>query len=234
MKRSAAQEMMDFPGQPKDLLIGNLGDLRFINRYIGCHRTVINGLAQVVEKDGLNRFTLLDVGAGSGDVATAIVRWARRRGIVVRISALERAAITVEQAVEQTRYLPEIGIVQGDALAPPFRAGSFDFVLASQVLHHFTDDEIVDLLRGWGRLAHRAIIIADLVRHPLAYHGIRLLTRALTQNKLTRFDAPLSVQRACTIAEWRELMRRANIGKCRIEPALPFRMLGVISVEGRS
>ncbi len=234
MKRSVAQEMMDFPGQPKDLLIGNLDDLRFINRYIGCHSTVINGLAQVLEKDGLNRFTLLDVGAGSGDVSAAIVRWARRRGIVVRISALERAAITVEQAVEQTRNLPEIAIVQGDALAPPFRAGSFDFVLASQVLHHFQDDEIVDLLRGWSRLARRAIIIADLVRHPFAYHGIRLLTRAITQNEMTRFDAPLSVRRSCTIAEWRELLRRADLGPVSVEPVLPFRMLGVISLEGRS
>jgi SAM-dependent methyltransferase len=233
MKRSAAQEMMDFPGQPKDLLIGNLGDLRFINRYIGCHRAVINGLAQFVEKDGLDRFTLLDVGAGSGDVAAAIVRWARRRGMVARITALERAAIAVEQAVEQTQNLPEIAIVQGDALAAPFRAGSFDFVLASQLLHHFTDDKIVGLLHGWSRLARRAIIIADLVRHPLAYHGVRLLMRALTRNEMTRFDAPLSVQRSCTIEEWRELMRRANIGKYRIEPAFPFRVLGMISLEGR-
>ena len=125
-------------------------------------------------------------------------------------------------------------MIQGDAQAVPFRAGAFDFVLASQMLHHFSDDQIVQLLRAWARLARRAIIIADLVRHPIAYHGVRLLTRAFTRNEMTRCDAPLSVQRACTMAEWRELIRRADVGAFDIEWALPFRMLGVISLEGRA
>jgi hypothetical protein len=51
---------------------------------------------------------------------------------------------------------------------------------------------------------------------------------------MTRVDAPRSVQRACTIAEWREVIRRADIGAFRVEWALPFRVLGVISLEGRS
>ena len=140
----------------------------------------------------------------------------------------------MELAVDQTKNLPEIAVVQGDALAPPFRSRSFDFILASQLLHHFADDQIVALLRSWARLARRAIIVSDLVRHPLAYHGIRLLTRGFTRNVMTRVDAPLSVQRACTIAEWREVIRRADIGAFRVEWALPFRVLGVISLEGRS
>jgi SAM-dependent methyltransferase len=234
MKRSAEKEMMDLPGQPRDLLAGDLGNLRSINRYLGCYRNVISGLARLVEEHKIDRFRLLDVGAGSGDVAAAIARWARRRGIAARISGLEWDATTVEQAVEQTRNLPEIAVVQGDALAPPFRAGAFDFILASQLLHHFTDEQIVSLLRAWAQLARRAIIVADLVRHPLAYHGIRLLTRALTRNQMTRVDAPLSVRRACTLAEWRELIRSADIGRFRVERALPFRVLGVISLEGRS
>jgi SAM-dependent methyltransferase len=122
-------------------------------------------------------------------------------------------------------------MVQGDALAPPFRSGSFDFILASQLLHHFSDDQIVALLRNWARLARRAIIVSDLLRHPLAYHGIRLLTRGFTRNRMTRVDAPLSVRRACTLAEWSELIRRADIGAFRVERVLPFRVLGVISLK---
>ena len=130
--------------------------------------------------------------------------------------------------------MPEIAIAHGDATKPPFRENSFDFVLASQFLHHFPDEQIVELLRLWARLARRALIVADLVRHPLAYHGVRLLTRALTRNRMTRSDAPLSVQRACTIAEWRELIRRAKLGSFQVEAVWPFRMLGVITLERRS
>ena len=106
MKRSAAQEMMDLPGQPRELLAEDLRNLRLLNRYLGCYRTVINGVARLVDERKLSRFTLLDAGAGSGDVGAAIVNWARRRGIAARISGLERDALTVEQCVAHTRPTP--------------------------------------------------------------------------------------------------------------------------------
>lgn len=141
---------------------------------------------------------------------------------------LEREPITVEQAALQTRDIPEVSVVRGDALAPPFRHKSIDFVLASQLVHHFSDDQIVVLLRNWACLARSAVIVNDLVRHPVAYHGIRLLTKAVTRNVMTRTDGPLSVQRSMTVAEWRALFRRADAGEFVVERALPFRVLGII------
>jgi ubiquinone/menaquinone biosynthesis C-methylase UbiE len=188
-------------------------------------------LARLVKEQKLDRFTLLDIGTGSGDIPTVIARWARRQRIAARISGLEREAATVEEAVDQTRSFPEITILRGDAMAPPFGAGSFDFVLTSQLLHHFKDEQIIALLRTWARLARRGIIVSDLVRHPLAYHGIRLLTQGFTRNMMTRSDAPLSVQRACTISEWRELLRRADVGRPRVRWMFPFRVLALISLK---
>ncbi|HEY2919450.1 MAG TPA: methyltransferase domain-containing protein [Candidatus Binatia bacterium] len=229
MKRSSEKEMMDLPGQPKELLADDLRNLRIINRYLGCYRNVLRGLARLVGEQKLHRFTLLDVGTGSGDIPTVIAHWARRQQIAARITGLEREAATVEEAVDQTRSFPEITIVRGDATAPPFGAGSFDFVLTSQLLHHFKDEQIIVLLRTWARLARRGIIVSDLVRHPVAYHGIRLLTKGFTRNTMTRTDAPLSVQRACTISEWQELFRRADVGRLRVQWMFPFRVLALIS-----
>ena len=177
MNRSAELEMMDLPGQPRELLAGNLRDLRILNRYLGSYRSVLGGLARLVREQNLRSFTLLDVGTGSADIPAAIAQWARRRNIAARIDAVERDFVTVGQAMDHTKSLGEIAIVRGDALAPPFRSGSFDFILASQLLHHFPDEQIIALLRTWARLARRAIIVSDLLRHPLAYHGIRLLTQ---------------------------------------------------------
>jgi SAM-dependent methyltransferase len=234
VRRSAELEMMDVPGQPKELLAGNLRDLRIINRYLGSYRGALGGLARLVREQELRRFTLLDIGTGSGDIPAAIAHWARRRNIAARINGLERDAVTMEQAMAHTKSLREITMVRGDAMAPPFRNKSFDFILASQLLHHFTDAQIVALLRNWARLARRAIIVCDLQRHPLAYHGIRLLTRGFTRNAMTRVDAPLSVRRACTLAEWSELIRRADIGTFRVRRVLPFRVLGVILLKSPS
>lgn len=233
MNRSAELEMMDLPGQPRDVLAEDLRNLRVINRCLGCHRNVLRSLARLVREENLPQFSLLDVGTGSGDIPRAVVRWTRRNRIRARVIALERDPVSVEESAQQTHAFGEISLLRADAMMPPFSAASFDFVLASQLLHHFPDDQIIALLRAWARLARRAIIVNDLVRHPLAYHGIRLFTQCFTRNPMTRTDGPRSVARACTMPEWRELFRRADVGPFRMEWALPFRVLAVISTKSR-
>jgi len=232
MKRSYAKEMMDLPGQRRELLEDDLRNLRIINRLLGNYSNVVRGLARLVGTQRIDRFSLLDIGTGSGDIPTAIARWARRNGIAVRISALEPEPVTVAQAAEQTRDFSEVTVVRGDGMAPPFHSASFDFVLASQLLHHFSEEQIVRLLRIWSPLARRAIIVSDLVRHPLAYYGIRLLTKCFTRNAMTRTDAPLSVARAFTLGEWRALLREADVGPFQILSAFPFRVMALIFAKG--
>lgn len=228
MKRSIELEMMDLPGQPRELLIGDLRNLRLINRYLGCHRNVEGALERLIDVKTTRRFTLLDVGTGSGDIPALIARWARRRQIAAKISALDREAVTVEEGAALTRGYREISLLRGDAMNLPFRAATFDYILASQLLHHFPDEQIIAALRAWARLVRRAVIVNDLVRHPLAYHGIRLLAKSFTRNVMTRTDAPLSVRRALTVDEWRALFRRADIGRFELIPAFPYRVLGLI------
>lgn len=228
MKRSAELEMMDLPGQPRELLIDDLRNLRIINRYLGCYRNIERALVRLIDSRKTRRFSLLDVGTGSGDVPARIVRWAERRQIVTQISALDREPVTVHQAAKQTRGYPEISLLRGDAMNLPFRAAAFDYVLASQLLHHFPDEQILSLLRAWARLARRAVIVSDLVRHPLAYHGIRLLAKSFTRNAMTLTDAPLSVRRSLTVVEWRDLFGRADVGEFEVESVFPFRVLGLI------
>lgn len=91
------------------------------------------------------RATVLDVGAGDGSVAHAIMK--RRPDVHVRgIDVLVRpgALIPVEQF---------------DGLHIPYEDRTFDAVMLVDVLHHTT--EPIDLLRDAGRVARTAVIIKD-------------------------------------------------------------------------
>jgi SAM-dependent methyltransferase len=231
MKRSTEKEMMDLPGNPKALLVEDLRNLRIINRYLGGYRGVIKGLKRLVSKDRMRRFSLLDVGTGSADIPKVIVQWARNRGIEAKVVALEPEPVTAAEAAHQTQHWPEITVIRADGMAPPFQAASFDFVLASQMLHHFTEDKIIALLKTWSGFARKAILVSDLVRDPLAYYGIRFITRLFMRNEMTRFDGPLSVRRALTIKEWRALFREAAVGPFRLVPIFPYRQMTLISVS---
>jgi SAM-dependent methyltransferase len=233
VKRSYEKEMMDLTGNNPALLAEDLRNLRLLNRYLRGSRSVLLGLWRALGREPQKHISVLDVGTGSADIPAAILAKAKRCHVAAKIVGIEADPITARVAVSRTDRHGEISIIQGDAGAPPFSPGAFDFVVASQFLHHFSEAKILELLSQWAKLARRGIVISDLVRHPLAYHGIRLLTRLTTRNLMTRTDAPLSVRRAFTFNEWRDLLRQADLGPVEIFSVFPFRMAAVVRLGGR-
>lgn len=224
MQRCLDKEMMDLPGNADSLLVEDLNNLRTINRYLGAYRGLLNCLDGMVQRDRPKTLSLLDVGTGGGDILVQVVRWAIKNGISVRAVGLEPNPVTARLAKAQTKNFAEISIVMGDAFSPPFPHASFDFVFTSQVLHHFSEREIILLLKTWSEYARRGILVSDLIRHPLAYFGIGILTRLFTRNPMTRRDAPLSVRRAFTMKEWGDLFKQATQGPVQLCQLFPFRV----------
>src|SRR4029077_6610899 len=86
----------------------------------------------------------------------------------------------------------------------------------SLVLHHFSDDDAVKLLRRCRALSKRFALISDLRRGFLLRWGVYFLPAVLFREPMTRFDARLSAERAFSFAEMRELAIQAawkNFGR---------------------
>ena len=232
MKRSYQKEMMDFAGNSPALLAEDLGNLRWLNRYLRGTRAVLFALQKSLLRDHGKPISVLDLGTGSADIPQAISAWSQRRGLAATIIGIDANPVTASIAAERSRSHAAIAIIQGDAGALPFAAAAVDYIVASQFLHHFGEARIVELLKAWAQVARRGIVISDLVRHPVAYHGIRLLTTLTTRNLMTRTDAPLSVRRACTLHEWRDLLHQADIGRVEMYSIFPFRMAALIRLGG--
>jgi SAM-dependent methyltransferase len=224
MRRSLEKEMMDLPGNSREILEEDLANLRIINRSLGAYRGVLRYLRGVTRSGRIRTFSFLDLGTGAGDLPAALARWARNEGIDAKIVGLDLDPVTLAVARRQTECSPEVFLVRADAFRLPFAESSFDFVHASQLLHHFSEEEIVALLKDCSKIARRGVLISDLVRHPLAYYGISALTRLFSRNEMTRTDAPLSVKRAFTLGEWRALFSRAGLDAARVAPLFPFRI----------
>jgi SAM-dependent methyltransferase len=224
--------MMDHPNNPPDVLAEDLRNLRILNRYLSGSRSVMWAFQQAVADKLPGEISVLDVGTGSADIPAEIFAWANRRKIAANIVVEEADSKTARIAADQTKQLGANKTVQADAVALPFSPDSFDFVIASQFLHHFSEDRIIELLNQWATLGRRAIVISDLIRNPIAYFGIRLLTKLATRNVMTLIDAPLSVRRAFTFSEWRRLLSQADIGSVEMYSVCPFRMAAVVPLGG--
>ena len=67
--------------------------------------------------------------------------------------------------------------------------------------------------------------INDLHRHFLAYHSIRLLTRAFSKSRLVKNDAPISVTRGFSRIDWSNILAAAGLEDYELRWKWAFRWL---------
>jgi 2-polyprenyl-3-methyl-5-hydroxy-6-metoxy-1,4-benzoquinol methylase len=66
-----------------------IGELQFVNRWMGDAHSLKVTLLREVASQGLKRFSVLDVGAGSGELLRVAAVWARQTNRKLRAVGLE-------------------------------------------------------------------------------------------------------------------------------------------------
>ncbi|MDE3127367.1 MAG: methyltransferase domain-containing protein, partial [Gemmatimonadota bacterium] len=120
----------------------------------------------------------------------------------------------------------------GDALALPFRSGAVDFVVCSQLLHHFEFPGARRVLGELHRVARRAVIVSDLRRSWIAAGGFWLASWPLGFHPITRHDGVTSVRRGFVAAELAALVREATGAAPRIARHAGYRLTARWTVAG--
>ncbi|HEX5577955.1 MAG TPA: methyltransferase domain-containing protein, partial [Gemmatimonadaceae bacterium] len=115
-------------------------------------------------------------------------------------------------------------IVRADALRLPFRDRSVDIVLASQVLHHFTETQASLLVREMHRVARKAVVISDLRRSFLAAAGLWAGSFPLRFHPVSRHDGVVSVMRGFVPRELVEIVEDATAVRVDVRRRLGFRL----------
>jgi 2-polyprenyl-3-methyl-5-hydroxy-6-metoxy-1,4-benzoquinol methylase len=156
----------------------------------------------------LVRFRLLDVGFGEGDLLRRVAYWARRRNISVSLTGVDINPRSADIARAQTSPDLAIEYHTGDARE---LAGTFDFVVSSQVAHHMTDRQLHDFLHFMEERALRGWLVSDLRREAFAYYGFPLLARMLRVHRIVREDGQLSIARSFRKEDWRAILHDAGI-----------------------
>ena len=175
--------------------------------------------------------SLLDVGTGSADIPGAVAEWCHARGIAPNIVALDLSERNLRIARSRLGINQAVQLLRGDSRRLPFADRSFDVVTASLFLHHFEDADVTHLLAEFARVARRALIVNDLIRHRVPYWFARLTGPLLATSYLTRYDGPASVLRGFTVAEMAEMAERAGLRKVRLRRRFPYRLSLVAQIE---
>src|ERR1700719_53962 len=113
---------MDEPVDDLDELAGNLRDIAFTNAALGGAAPIVRALRRLPVRH------VLDVGSGLADVPLRLVREARRRGVALEVTCLDRSEAILGLARAASGDEPALRFVRAEGESLPFGDGSFDVV----------------------------------------------------------------------------------------------------------
>jgi len=211
-------EILDNPAVDPELMRRSMKDVERANVLFGGRRAALAELSNAFRRIS-GAATMLDVGTGRGDIPASAVALARGMGITLHTIGMDLSLPLVTGVRNGNEH-----VLRGDALALPFRDKSVDIVLASQVLHHFTEDSAAALIAEMNRVARSSVVISDLKRSLIAAAGLWLGSFPLGFHPVSRHDGVVSVMRGFLPVELADLVEHATGQRPAVERRLGFRV----------
>lgn len=229
--RSVGAEIMDDLDCHGNVVDQTLRELDFINQWLGGNAVTLQAIKSIwktIPKE--QPLHIADLGCGSGEMLRILSRLAQKESRNVVLSGFDANPYIVDYAKNHSKKFSGISFKSVSVFSREFKDQKFDIVLATLFMHHFTDAELVALFSDLKQQA-KSIIINDIHRHSLAYHSIRLLTKLFSQSAMVRFDAPLSVLRAFSKNELKDILQRAGITDFSLNWKWAFRWQLIIRTD---
>jgi hypothetical protein len=209
MQRVDAPEILDSEDCSPEDVAATLRTLDRVNRWFGGVSTTQKMIERVSSATGMKSFSLLEVAAGSGKLPDIVAQNVQRSGIRLEITLLDRRRSHLPAPTDgnSTAHSSSPCSVAADALALPFGDGTFDLVSCNLFAHHLNEQQISQFVRESLRVSRVALLINDLVRHPL-HLGLVYASRPI-MGRVAWLDGLTSVRRAYTPQEIRNLLSTA-------------------------
>jgi ubiquinone/menaquinone biosynthesis C-methylase UbiE len=205
--RSQELELIDLDPPQGEALRRVLAELALVNRWLGGTNASIAALRERFGDPG--RISILDVGAGGGDLFRALPKPSIGPAPLHVASDVspEACRIALEAAAPDESA---VRFAAADAFRLPFADRSFDVVHCSLFLHHIPEQRIPAFLGELLRVAREGVLINDLHRHRVAEVLIRILSALFSRSRYFRHDAPASVRRAFKRSELEAMIAAAR------------------------
>lgn len=227
--RATESENLDDPCCDQTLAAGSYRFMELINTYAGGIAVARHFIAEKIRGHGAGSpaLRILDIGSGSCDIPLAINQWAGKRGIRLQFTCLETSGHAINIARKKLSLAgdPDVRVLQEDIFKHQ-PAEPYDHAMASMCFHHFSNEEILDVMKRLRLFVRGSVLINDLRRAPAALFCAYLLTSGLSSG--IRHDAMLSIRRGFKVGELQSLLRQIPGCIVSVKPACCFRISAVV------
>ena len=225
-RRSYQKELMDADDIPFPAIAQTLKELNIINTRLGGHAITLDGVKQLLNTSDNKAVHICEIGCGGGDNLFAIYKYCKKKNIPVRFTGIDMNPECIAFAKQQYPQLPCEWICS-DYAKINWTTDQPDIIFSSLFCHHFTDDQMIQMLQ-WQRSNSRSgFFVNDLHRHWLAYYLIKYITGFFSKSYLVKNDACISVARGFRKKEWQALFPQSGLAHPSVDWRWAFRYLVV-------
>ncbi|NQX37977.1 Methyltransferase domain-containing protein [Pedobacter steynii] len=235
-QRSKAPEIMDDFSMEGEILRDALDKIAGINRLLGGNKVTLEGVQQLLRKDRQQKqesvpereIRILDVGCGNGDMLRTLADFAIEKHLKFQLTGIDANAFTINHARGLSENYENINFLCADIFEEILLEKEYDLILCTLTLHHFKDEEILTLLKGFKEKSKLGIVINDLQRSALPYYLFMALCFVFRLNSMSKDDGLVSILRGFKKADLQRYSNQLNLKNTSIRWKWAFRYQWII------
>ncbi len=194
--RTEAPEIMDDFELEGSLLQESLDKIAQINRLLGGNKLTLDGVKKLIsEVPQEQTITVLDLGCGNGDMLRVLADFANEYNRSIKLIGVDANPFTIGYAKKCSSRYANIEYLSEDIFELDFEQIKFDIALCTLTLHHFRNDDIIQLIEKLERTATLGIVVNDLHRSKIAYRLFQMIAVVFRLNEMSRKDGLTSILR---------------------------------------
>ncbi|MET6990680.1 methyltransferase domain-containing protein [Sediminicola arcticus] len=192
--RNTDPEMMDDPNVSQAVLMEVLEDISRVNKLLNGNRITVRAICQLIKETTQEKYTIVDMGCGDGQILREIADFYRKKDIQVHLIGIDLSEKGIQIAKERSKEYPEIQFLRQDILKIKAEALQCDILLCTLTMHHFSNTEIPIFLDQFVKLAKIGVVINDLQRSRLAFYLFKLFSIIFIKTDIGRSDGLTSIK----------------------------------------
>ena len=208
--RTDNEEIMDDFSIDGPLLNDALDKLATINKLLGGNGVTLSGLKILLKNHPKDiPITIIDLGCGGGDILRAIADYGKNEGYNFELIGVDANKNATDYATTLSADYDNIKFAYVDVFSEEFKRMDYDIVITTLFLHHFKENQLLELMSHLLKKAKLGMVVNDLHRHRLAYYLFKLITIPV-KNKMIIEDGLTSVLRGFKRFELESLSKKLS------------------------
>ena len=228
--RSDEPEIMDDFAMEGEILREALDKIAKINQLLGGNKLTLRGVQDLIATiPNQTEISIIDVGCGNGDMLRILADYGLQKNLNFKLTGIDANAFAINHAKKLSNNHPNISFRCENVFEKGFAELKYDIVICTLTLHHFKDDEIVQLMTIINANSRIGIVINDLHRNIISCRLFQVLCFVFRLSNMSQKDGLISILRGFKKEELIQFSKKLKFNNYKIQWKWAFRYQWIIS-----